>query len=484
MLALVDPLSSQRTDNWFGSRKSPSHSDDQLQQMLDDILPAGPNIQDLCDDVLDKAWSGAQQLTAACLAPALPVNSAAVSDHEAAMVAISRALSQTLLHHGGAGDIFDSIQAPQVDALPSWAGVACGNLPEMSVQEFRSLAAEFLDIGGTAAEGRRSNDAPANNAAQSWPAESAGYTANAMRTLSADLMDAYQAWEAQSGEASDALSAQPSFLCTLDRAPAGRGSVEVDSAAVSMDYVSDSGQLSGSSETSDARSGSLQQAQPDLAAQCVAASAAAYSAAPAAAPGQILNSNLQHGGVVRPGSGSAPGGDTPRGGHRQGGRISADPQSRLERNRKLQKDYVQRKRVSSLGALPKVPAVIVCKEGLHICLSWHCWKEPMGIRHTSRDKHLVLQARIDVTHSLADSLRSRVASLTADIGALQKKQDELLSAQTHQVGALQKLLFQDVSQAHTCKYLQCQWQGYNCMLRVWTVDQMTHGIWAPLPRRL
>lgn len=370
MLALVDPLSSQRTDNWFGSRNSPSHSDDQLQQMLDDILPAGPNIQEICDDVLDKAWSGAQQLTAACLAPALPVNSAAASDHEAAMVAISRALSQTLLHHGSAGDIFDSIQAPQVAAPPSWAGVASGDLPEMSVQEFRSLAAEFLDIGGTAAEGRRSNDAPA---AQSWPAESADFTANAMRTLSADLMDAYQAWEAQSGEASDALSAQPSFLCTLDRAPAGRESVEVDSAAVSMEDVSDSGQLSGSSETSDARSGSLQQAQPDLAAQCIAASAAAYSAAPAAAPGQILNSNLQHGGVVRPGSGSAPGGGAPRGGHRQGGRSSADPQSRLERNRKLQKDYVQRKRVSSLGALPKVPAIIVYREGLHIYLSWHCW---------------------------------------------------------------------------------------------------------------
>ena len=103
------------------------------------------------------------------------------------------------------------------------------------------------------------------------------------------------------------------------------------------------------------------------------------------------------------------------------------------------------------------------RAGPHTCSSAHCShgiKRAYG-RQMDILRRIDVQARADVTHSLADSLRSRVANLTADIAALQMQQTDLLSAQTYQVDTLQMANCSDCkSQAGTPQNVRCHRQGH------------------------
>lgn len=321
----------QRRDS---STYSPSPSDEQLLQLLDAIT-AGSDTEMLEDAAelacqLD-AHSPRWQLAAACVAPALPLVDSAASSHDADMVDISRTLSYTLL-----------------DCTPGGCGSLEQPMPELSMEEITSLAAETLaacgDLDELARAALEALSGTPPDAAQlaSHPIQVVECAQPPARGLSKDLEEAFWAWETCHMEAA-AAEGHPLGFPQGDSSPIPILPPQLDSCATmsSDDWREEScqAQMPSGSDASDAKSGSTHAqpvpadaafpvlaAAPDLAARQPGAESAT-ACGPAAAGPSRLQSRV--GGRRR----------------RSGAAGSVEAQSKLQRNRQLQKEYTQRKRV-------------------------------------------------------------------------------------------------------------------------------------------
>ena len=324
----------QPLQRWASSTDTPSPSDEQLLQLLDAIT--ADNDTEMLDDAAElacqlDAHSPRWQLAAACVAPALPLVDAAASSHDVDMVDISRTLSYTLL-----------------DCAPGGCGSLEQPLPELSMEEISLLAADTLAGCGDRDELARaalealSGTAPDAAQLASHPIQVVECLQPPARGLSRDLEEAFWAWETCYMEAA-AAEGQPLSFPQGDSSPIPIPPAQLDSCAAmsSDDWREEScqAQVASGSDASDARSGSTH-AQP----------VPVYAASPvsAAAPDPSLR---------QPGADSATAcGPAAAGPGRQHSRVDGrrrragaggfvDAHSKLQRNRQLQKEYTQRKRV-------------------------------------------------------------------------------------------------------------------------------------------
>lgn len=332
----------QPLQRWASGTNSPSPSDEQLLQLLDAITADCDT--EMLEDAAElacqlNAHSPRWQLAAACVAPALPLVDAAASTHDADMVAISRTLSDTLLDcaSGGCG----SLEQP---------------IPELSMEEFASLATEtFAGCGNLDELARAIIEALSGtppDAAQlaSHPIQIVECAQPPARGLSKDLEEAFWAWETCCMEAA-AAEGQPLGFPQGDSNPVPILPAQLDSCAAmsSDDWREESCQaeMASGSDASDARSGSTH-AQPVPADAAFPVSTVAPDLA-ACQPGAELATAC---GLAAAGPGRL---QSPVGGRRRraGAAGFAHAQSKLQRNRQLQKEYTQRKRVRlTLGRIP------------------------------------------------------------------------------------------------------------------------------------
>lgn len=371
---LLEPLSS-----WKSNIHSPTHSDEHVWQLLAAL--AGDSNADAgayADEAL-LAWLDADsQLAAACVAPALPVGDCTAASHEAALVAISRALSLTLLDSDAAAGAFRSSElglerlssgGPALEAaLSSDLGQQRSTeLAELSAEEFAAMAAEFLPLERAQAPQKiiSSGDDTATEACDVFltaPSELDAYLLHEMtaaeppeRSFSADLDDGVWAWQPSARERVVPEVEFPLGDSRPDRKHSLAETLDSDIAALSSAAAGSEGgslaQLPSDSDASDARSDLplLSQRQPE---GTPSETAPLPAAAPDSADSKQGTTSAPDGGTpVRPGSTSSAG--------RRRRRAAAEPpldeRSKLERSRQQQREYVKRKRVGPLSDGPPGP---------------------------------------------------------------------------------------------------------------------------------
>ena len=371
----IEPLSS-----WKSNTHSPTHSEEQLWQLLavtaGDVADAG----DFADEAV-LAWLDADsQLAAACVAPALPIGECTAASHEAALVAISRALSLTVL---GSDPAANASAAGEAGALESnevvlegrssgetavWAALSSNlgqqrsvELTELSVEEFEAMTAECLpleraqapqySVSGSDAFAAEACDAflTAHCSSMEFDAHfqhSMALAVPLVCSLSADVADGIGAWQPCAPEAG---VHELQFEFPLGHSQHGQAETPNSSTAASG-YVAGSdseflAQLPGKSDASDAMLDLpmlSQHGMPPEAAALPVAMPESYEG------DQDATSALDGNNRVSPESTLSAG----RRRRRAATEPPLDEQSKVERNRQQQREYVKRKRV---GPLPNGP---------------------------------------------------------------------------------------------------------------------------------